>query len=166
MGTESNNIGDGWISIPFNGGVQSQALPPAYSHTAAANHFATPQYDAETSPATAAAASRRSGSTRYTLPTSLPPVIEMQDLGAGAATCDSQTNTPQTSTAQTSSPSNTSAILPTPATQPEKQHGAVYRIASFVLKTVGIAIGIVAVGALIYGLTYGIYELFVLIVFR
>jgi hypothetical protein len=168
MGTDSNNIGDGWISIPLNGGTSSQPLPPAYSHshTAAANHFATPQYDAETSPATAAAASRRPLTSRYTLPTALPSVIEMQDLGAGASTCEPSASTAQTSTPQTSSPSNTSAILPTPATEPEKEHGAAYRTASFVLKTVGIAIGIVAVGALIYGLTYGIYELFVLIFFR
>jgi hypothetical protein len=169
MGVESNNIGDGWISIPFNGGAQHQTPAPAYSHTAAANHFATPQYNAQTSPATIAAASRRSASTRYALPASLPSIVEMQDLGAdaGTSTCDSQTDTPQTSTSPTNAfQSSTAAILPTPAAQPKKQHGAAYRTASFVLKTVGMAIGIVAVGALIYGLTYGIYELFVLIFFR
>jgi hypothetical protein len=163
----SNNIRDGWISIPFSGGARDQTPAPAYSYTAAANHFATPQYDAQTSLATAAAASRRSPSPRYTLPTSLPSVIEMQDLGAGAATCDSQTETPQTSTSPTNaSQSDTADVLPTPATQPKKQHGAAYRTASFVLKTVVLAIGIVAIGVLIYGLIYGIYELFVLIFFR
>jgi hypothetical protein len=152
----SNNIRDGWISIPFSGGARDQTPAPAYSYTAAANHFATPQYDAQTSPATAAPSSR------YTLPTSLPSVIEMQDLSAGASTCDSQTDTPQTSTSPTNaSQSDTADVLPTPATQPKKQHGAAYRTASFVLKTVVFAIGIAAVGVLIYGLGYGIYELFV-----
>jgi hypothetical protein len=166
MGTDSNTISHDWISIPFNGGSNDQQPhPPAYSYTAAANHFATPNYNAETSPVNTASSSRRSGYSVWTVPTPLPSSIEMQNLGAGASTTTPTTNTPSTNTPSTNTPSantrptRTSAVLPTPVTQPKKQHGAACRFTWMVLKIVGTGIALAAVAAALAGLFWCIYRL-------
>ncbi|KAI5253749.1 hypothetical protein E4T42_02828 [Aureobasidium subglaciale] len=79
----------------------NEQLPPP-NYYAAPNHFSTPNYNAEASPVAAAAEERRSGTSRYSLPSSLPSSFEMQDL---------------------SGPSNTQPTneLPPPATQTTEQ---------------------------------------------
>jgi hypothetical protein len=156
MGTDSNTISHDWISIPFNSGSNDQQPhPPAYSYTAAANHFATPNYNAETSPVNTASSSRRSGYSVWTVPTPLPSSIEMQNMGAGASTSTPTTNSPSTNTR----PTRTSAVLPTPVTQPKKQHGAACRFTWMVLKIVGTGIAFAAVAAALAGIFWCIYRL-------
>jgi hypothetical protein len=159
MGTDSNTISHNWVTVPLNGGSYDQPDPPAYAYTAAANHFATRNYNPQTSPVTTAASSRRSGYGIGTFPTPLPSVIEMQNLGAGASTSAPTTNTPSTNTR----PTRASTVLPTPVTQPKKQHGAACRFTWMVLKIVGTGIAFAAVVGLfwciyrlIYYIAYGV----------
>ncbi|KAH0285415.1 hypothetical protein M436DRAFT_67202 [Aureobasidium namibiae CBS 147.97] len=151
MVTDSSDISRGWQTIPSNSDTNhtttnEQSSPPAYSHTAA-NYFATPTYDAETSPVLTAAASRRMecSDSRYAFPSSLPSYIEMQDLGvgAGASAC---AGTPA---------SRVPSVLLGPATQPKKQHGAFCRTVWTVLEIVGFA----ALAAAALGALYGIWRL-------
>ena len=151
MITDSSDISRGWTTIPSNSDTNrnptnEQPSPPAYSPTAA-NYFATPTYDAETSPVLTAAASRRMecSDSRYAFPSPLPSYIEMQDLGAGAGAVTPASRAP--------------SVLPGPATQPKKQHGALCRFARMMLKILLFAaLAAAAVGAL-YGIWRFIYWL-------
>ena len=166
MRPDSNDIAQGWLAIPFNGGVNlnttdEQVSPPAYTHEAA-NHFAPPNYDAGTSPVATAAASRRSGGSSsssslsgYALPSSLPSYIEMQNLGeangaGGSATNTSQTNTP---------PPSASEGLPRPVTQPRESHSRAYRFSEMVLMIVVQGILIVGLCAVAVCVLWFIYHL-------
>lgn len=155
MRTDSNDISRGWTTIPSNSDTNytttnEQSSPPAYSPTAA-NYFATPTYDAETSPVLTAAASRRMkcSDSRYAFPSPLPSYIEMQDLGAGAGA----------GAGAVSPASGASSVLPGPATQPKKQHGALCRFAWMVLKILLFAAGAAAALGALYGIWRLIYWL-------
>jgi hypothetical protein len=167
MRPDSNDLSQGWLAIPFNGGVSlnttdEEPSPPAYTHTAA-DHCTTPKYDSETSPVASAAAFRRSGGSPsssssslsgYALPCSLPSNIEMQDLGGANGAGGSATNTPQMS-----APSATArGGLPAPVTQPKKYHGRAYRFSKMVLKIVGQGILIVGLSAAAVGVTWCIWR--------
>lgn len=140
MRPDSNDIAQGWLAIPFNGGVNlnttdEQVSPPAYTHKAA-NHFAPPNYDAGTSPVATAAASRRSGGSSsssslsgYALPSSLPSYIEMQDISGQTG------GSPTTPTASEAS-ATAQGSLPAPVTQPKEDHSRAYRLSEMVLKIV------------------------------
>lgn len=107
MSTEPADARGGWQRLSGLSGDQSKPAeqsPPSYY--AAPNHFATSNYNADVSPVTASAGSRRFGSSSYALPSALPSSIEMHDLGEPS---QSPYNIPTT---------NNSNALPPPATQP------------------------------------------------
>lgn len=102
MNTEP--ISRGWERLSSNeslnqSGSNKHSSPPTYRY-AAPNHFATSNYDVETSPVGASAGSRRSRISNYALPSSLPSSIEMQDVEISSTTPPAP------------------GSLPTPATQP------------------------------------------------
>lgn len=160
MTTDSNDISHGWQTISSDSDTNhytsdGQPSPPAYS-SKATNYFATPNYNAETSSVLTAAASRRRecSDSRYAFPSPLPSYIEMQDLGAGASASSTSTV-----------PSRAPSVLPGPATQPKKQHGALCRILKTMLKILGRGMLIAAVVAAIVGIFYGLYRLMDFIAF-
>lgn len=155
MTTDFNDISHGWQTISSNSDTNyrtsdEQPSPPAYS-SKATNYFATPNYNAETSAVLTAAASRRRecSDSRYALSSPLPSYIEMQDLGVGSGA--SPTSGPA---------SRAPSVLPGPATQPGKQHGALCRILKTMLKIVGFGILFAAVIAALYGLYRLMYLIF------
>lgn len=170
MRPDSNDLSQGWLAIPFNGGVNlnttnEEPSPPAYSYTGAANHFATPKYDAGTSPVASAAASRRSGGSSsssslsgYALPSSLPSYIEIRNLSGQAG----GSSTPPASEASAIA----RGVLPAPVTQPKRYHGSLYRFSKMVLKIVGQGILIVGLCAAAVGVLWCIWRLVFWIAYR
>lgn len=156
MRTYSEDISRGWQTISSNSGSShntssERPSPPVYT-PAAANYFATHNYNAATSSVLTAAASRRhecSGS-KYALPSPLLSYIEMQDLGAGAgAGAASSISAPA---------SRTPSVLPGPATQPQKQSGA----RKLALTMLNIVVFVIVLAAFV-GIFYGLYQLTYLI---
>jgi hypothetical protein len=167
MRPDSNDIAQGWLAIPFNGGVNlnttdEQVSPPAYTHKAA-NHFAPPNYDAGTSPVATAAASRRSGGSSsslsgYALPSSLPSYIEMQDLSGQTGGSSTPSASEASATAQGS--------LPAPVTQPKEDHSRAYRFLEMVFLIVVHGILIVGLCAVAICALWFIYQFIFWILYK
>jgi hypothetical protein len=169
MRPDSNDIAQGWLAIPFNGGVNlnttdEQSSPPAYTHKAA-NHFAPLNYDAGTSPVATAAASRRSdGSSSssslsgYALPSSLPSYIEMQNLSGQTGGSSTPSASEASATAQGS--------LPAPVTQPKEHHSRAYRFSEMVLVIVVKGILIVGLCAVAICALWFIYQFIFWILYK
>lgn len=91
MSTEPNDMSPYWTRLSSTENVnksnsKEQSTTSAYRY-AAPTYFATSHYNMENSPVTASAGSRRTRSSSYALPSTLPSSIEMQDIA------DSSTNT-------------------------------------------------------------------------